>query len=280
MPIAVNAAGAHRNHTTLDIPERQLLIGMQAAPQPYMHHILFIRLDVGRLVTADPDLDVAADSLHGEELIPLGRNAAFRTVPPDVDICVSVERWPSGLLAEGRPFYTFDHITEAELARLRARAAEVAAVLGTAVPPIPGLPVGAVWVFSDPAHTLFSTEVPEGLIGDPLTLQVQGAVGLVAHDDGLAGAKWTHMERVARGDLASWLVEKREGIGRDKRLSNVHAPSDGSRILFGHSEAQVMKQHRCSKEEVEAEEKARKAKRGGKRGKKGGKATGEGSEEQ
>ena len=199
MPIVVLANGPTAAAVGHDIPERQVLIGMDDAPQPYWLHILMIRLDAARWITVDPEGDVAVDDLSEEELIPVVRGGA--------------------LPVAGRPFLVHDPLDEAALAALRARALALAEIHGAtaAIAPLSG-PAG--WYYADPALGTFGSEVPIALVADPLATKLAGAVGILR----VTPVTWVHIERVMRADVVSWRAEKREGAGRDIRLTSVAEP--------------------------------------------------------
>ena len=80
MAIVVGAAGIHRDHTTLDVPQRQFLLHMQGpgGARQYEHHVGLFKLDGARWITIDSSRNIACDDLAEEdEIIPLGRAVAF-----------------------------------------------------------------------------------------------------------------------------------------------------------------------------------------------------------
>ena len=130
MPVIVAGAGAHANHATMDVGERQVLIHMEGEPQTYWQHLLVHRLEGSRWITVDPQLTVSAEDLLGEEIIPLVRASAFPLA--------------------GRPFLCFDVLTDAALLGLRTRALALAEVHGMA-PLLAPTPCPSAWLHSDPS---------------------------------------------------------------------------------------------------------------------------------
>ena len=95
--------------------------------------------------------------------------------------------------------------------------------------PLPGVTLlsASVWVFSDTSLAHFGEEVPLALTQVVAGTKTGGAVGIVLYDspESLGAPEWVVMERVKKSSLESWKSEKREGAGRDKRLSGFSAPS-------------------------------------------------------
>ena len=62
MAVVVRAAGRFAGHCTLDVPERQCLLGLDPAQQgcSYEQHVLLVKLDGARWVALDcrGDIDV------------------------------------------------------------------------------------------------------------------------------------------------------------------------------------------------------------------------------
>ena len=214
MPALVGNVGANTAHLTLDIPERQVLIRMDDEAQDYWHHILVIRVAEARWVTCDPELHVAIDDLSGEEVIPLARAAAFPM--------------------EGRPYWAFSQLSEIELANIRTRGVALAEVHGVQLP-LSGATTGPnAWYYADTSLGCFGQEVPQHLLLDPSVTKTGGAVGIVKVDlDDGRGAEWLLCERVLRSEQSKWLADKREGSGRDPRLSAMRAVTTANeRPLF------------------------------------------------
>ena len=181
MPVIVRAAGAGSDHTTLAIPERQVLIAMDEAAEPYWAHILFFRVDAARWITCDPELQVSLDDLSAEVVVPLG---------PD-------QRFPTA----GRPILAFDHLADGQLATIRLQASQLAEIHGVALGaalPATGAAPATSWYFADPAYSKFGEVVPHQVVGAPGLARLWGSVGLVQVDDG-DGAMVTSIERL--GDV-------------------------------------------------------------------------------
>ena len=213
MPVVVRAVGVGSDHTTLPIPERQALIAMDEAAEPYWAHILFYRVEGARWITCDPELHVTLDDLTAEEVVPLG---------PD-------QRFP----VAGRPILAFDLLNDAALATIRLQAAQLAEIHGVAlgaVVPAAGAAPSTSWYFADPAYAKFGAIVPHQVVGAPALARLWGSVGLVQVDDG-DGPMVTSVERLGEADREAWLRQKREGAGRDRRLLKAAPPSSG-RLLF------------------------------------------------
>lgn len=207
MPVVVQAGGAHRNHLTLDVEERQILLEYEEDRFPFHHRLLFHAISPGVWVVGTPTLDVYSENLAGESIYPFQRAHVF---PEDT-----------------RPAFTFGALSADQLADMRQRAFQLAEVLG-------GAPVVALgnsnWVFADTAHDRFGEAVPgEWLIGNRFV--VRDAVALVQEhcDDG--SDVWTTAENVRPAHMDDWLSGKREAAGRDKRLLPLAAPGVGSAPL-------------------------------------------------
>ena len=212
--IVVGAGGAaHANHLTLDVPEKQVLIRMDDTPQAYWQHLLLLRISGSQWITCDPEGTVVVEDLGSEEVIPLSRASAFPLT--------------------GRPFLAFSDQNEVQMAAIRARAATIAEVHGVAVA-APSSAMAAMWVFADPSHPMFGHEVPAALVADAPSHRIGGSVGIAHYDaNDTRGAEWTHTERIPRTDLQKWISEKREGSGRDPRLSALHVPTSAvTRVTF------------------------------------------------
>ena len=205
MPTRVLANGPSANHLTLDVGERQVLIAMEGEPENYWHHLLLVRIAESRWVTCDPSLTLTAEDLAGEEVVPLGRATTY----PEA----------------GRPILALNALDEQQMDGIRTRAAALAEVHGVMAPEAP-VAGPSVWLFADTSLAVFGQEVKLSLVTDPVTARIGGSVGIVQHDleDG-RGADWVLMERVLRADLATWKCDKREGSGRDPRLSGLRAAS-------------------------------------------------------
>ena len=210
-PLVVQGAGgANARHLTLDVQEAQILLGMEGdgVTEPYEHFVLLTRLRPGVWICAAPDGTLSVDDLAAEdEVIPLPRAGAFPI--------------------QGRPFLCHGTHSDAEMSALRAQAMRLAEIHGAAVGPVAAAAAGDVetcWVYSDPAQKEFSKEVPIATLATAGRVETRGAVGLVQMDAvGGAAAVWTTMERLKRSDLTAWMTEKREGPGRDRRLTTTRA---------------------------------------------------------
>ena len=214
MPRVITAATPDGQDFSLNVPDRQVLVGMDGEPQRYWLHLLVQRLDGSRWVTIDPHLVIQVDDLAGEELIPVGRQMR--------------------LPLPGRPILAHDLLDDATLAGLRQRARALAEVHGA----FPGAPTAMAesvgWFHADTSLKNFGEEVSQIAVADPERMKVAGHVGLTRTTaaDGTAGS-WVFMEKVTRADLTAWRAEKREGAGRDPRLSSMAAPASVSdRPLF------------------------------------------------
>ena len=201
MPVIVTGMGPTANTLSLDVPERQELVGMELEDEGYWLHLLMVRLDQARWITVDPNLDISVDDLSGEELIPITRRSTFPAL--------------------GRPFLVHSPLDEATMTGLRVRSQAMAEIHGmpAAAAPLVG---AAGWYHADTALASFGEEVPVARVADPGATRFAGSVGLLKLD-ALTGEteKWVHIERVLRTDLEAWRAEKREGHGRDVRLSSL-----------------------------------------------------------
>ena len=204
----VTDAGAGAGVVTVDAAEKQVLIGMEDEAETMWHHLLLQRLDGARWITCDPHMEVVVEDLTGERVVPLARNAAFPL--------------------QGRPFLALPVLTDAMLANVRAQATTLAEVHGVQVG-VPAESAATMWVHADTCHPLFGNEVPSTVVADPARTHLGGSVGIALVDshDG-KGAAWTHIQRLLRTDLPKWKSEKREGAGRDPRLSSLHTPSSAT----------------------------------------------------
>ena len=218
MAVIVRDAGRFAAHTTLDVPEKQVLLILDPPEGgvEYEHHVLLRRLDAARWVCLDTNLTVDAYNMNEEEqIIPLGRNSQFPIA--------------------GRPIRALDHVTADAMNAFRARAAQLADVL---VGPMGGVAVAtassvvATWVFSDPAHPLFETPVPPEVLQSEDSFVGRKATGIVLArvDESAVEPRWTSAERVRDPDMTTWFRAKREGAGRDPRvLPMTDATSRGAR---------------------------------------------------
>ena len=217
MPVIVQdppAAGA--DHLTLDVPEHQALQGFPGDLFPQHHRLLVIHVRDAIWILATPTLEVYQDNFEGDDITPLRRSSPF----------------PLGV----RPIFAFTHLTEAELTDIRQRATALAAILGVASP-TPMVGVGdARWLYSDMALLEFNTEVPLEMMTAGDHTVVRGTTALISrvdpNDPTRVRRLWTTAERVRDIHRAAWLGEKREGAGRDPRLSSLTHDPSAPRPLF------------------------------------------------
>ena len=208
--IVRDAPGGNHDATALDIPERQVLQGYPDDHFPYHQRILLICLGAARWLLATPTLDVYADNLEDEDLIPLERGAPF----------------PVG----NRPFFCFEILSAEVLRGLRARAIALASVLGVMNPTLASDDTDAVWVFADAAIKEFATPVPAPLLSGPnVALRASKGIVPVTVDGEVVD---TFVERVIPDDMAEWIAEKRLGAGRDKRLTSLTVDDNAPVVLF------------------------------------------------
>ena len=213
-PKVVRAAPhASSTHQTLNIPERQVLEHFGADPNFTDHHrILFVRIRDAVWVCASPTHEVYESIFSGQFLTPLPTSGPFP--------------------AAGRPLFCFGNLTPAEIAALRARALQLADVLGVAQAAPATSSTTGTWRFGDTAHPSFGADVPLHLFGSDVTSFVRGGAGMVEHDAGdAAGVRWTHVELIAGADLDKWLAEKRTGAGRDPRVLPIAHPATAAPLF-------------------------------------------------
>ena len=208
--VVVSAAGAHANYLVPPMTFSQVSLVMEGAAQANWMHILLCRVEGSRWVTLDPEGGLSVDDLAQEEVTPL------------------VVGSPIPLVC--RPCLCFLGISEMELADAHVRARQLAEMLGALAAPAAlggGSAAVAVWVFADTAYADLGKEVPPTVLGAPNGARLEPPAGLVQVD----GA-WTLVQRIMPSDLDLWVVEKREGAGRDRRLSFLHRGSASARPLF------------------------------------------------
>ena len=177
MAVVVGVAGANSGHLTLDVPERQVFLGLtdeHGDPEGYEHHVLLIKLDGAKWIALDSALTVDRYDLAAEEIIPLPRAGQFP--------------------AQGRPFQTLRHITEAEMDQFKVQAMRLADVLGHPGAVAVIAVTTASGFFADPAYPLFPQAVP-GMVLQAGNFMPQGSIALVlaSASVGLA-ARWTVSE--------------------------------------------------------------------------------------
>ena len=205
MPTVVRAPPhASANHTTLDIPERQLLEFFAGDQFQGHHRVLNASLGNGRWIVTSPTLDTYATDFSGAGVVPLTRNCPFPL--------------------QDRPYFTFDHLDMATLQRMRATAAALLAVMG-GTPQPPPKAAGAEWFYADPAHERFSEAVEDYVLTADSTV-VRGCSALVV-DTAEAEESWTVLEHVTEKYKEEWFSDKREGAGRDPRLLPLPALPEG-----------------------------------------------------
>ena len=184
----------------LPCAEKVVLMGIDGEAYAYELSFLMHRIDGARCVVGDADGQLTVDDLAAEEVILLALGMEYP--------------------AEGRPFLIRDAIGEAWLASLRVRARTLAELHGAVVPNQPGLTGAPVtWRFADTAHPKFGQEVTPSTMATPGGLVVEGSTGLVNELDVSGAPRWTFVENVTTTQLEQWTKEKREGSGRDPRLS-------------------------------------------------------------
>ena len=195
-----------------NIAERIALIRIDGQPYEYDMSILLTRVVGSRWIVSDPDSVLTIDDLAAEEVIPLIPGGAY---PLD-----------------GRPFLIRD-VTEAWLMGLRARARALADMHGApAVAPLVGTDTGGKWLYADTAHPNFGEEVAAERLGVAVDVRLEDFCGLLRERGLPGGDRWTFIELVTTSDLEKYKQDKREGMGRDPRLSGLHPTTLNARPLF------------------------------------------------
>ena len=201
----VTVAGVGADLVTLGTVQcRQVLLGMQGYGEAYWHHLLLHRIRDALWVTCDPNMVVQVDDLNGEEIVPLGRGTAFP--------------------GPGRPFRTFAVLTDAQIASIFAQGDALATVHGVVVAgKVAASTDQLVWLFSDPAVDCFGDEIANQLLADARTAKLEADAGIVFYATTLGSdeAEWTSAALVKRTKIEEWRARKREGAGRDPRLSSL-----------------------------------------------------------
>ena len=193
--------------------EKLVLIKVDGADQNYDMSILLHRVEGAKWIVADADGIITMDNLANEEVIPL----------------VSGQDYPM----EGRPVLIRDVLDEGFLRVLRTQGRAMAEVHGAPVVADPGATTGAAWVYADPSHRLFGQAVASQILADPANMKVEGSCGILKEDFTIGGLpRWTFIEHVLENDTVNWKAEKRQGAGRDDRLSSLAATPYGQRPLF------------------------------------------------
>jgi hypothetical protein len=212
MPVIVHAPpGAGHATLALDIPERQVLQAYEDDHFGFHHRLLVTHLGGARWLVCTPTWDVQQVDFADEDIVPLGRAGPFPLA--------------------GRPFFAFSPPTEAQLTAMRASAATLAVVLGVVAVPLAATVADTVWLYSDSAKDQFGSEVPVEILAEVDPLLLKGSVGLTwIFENGTR--VWTTMERLRAVDRDDWLAEKREGAGRDPRLSSLKEERASHRPLF------------------------------------------------
>jgi hypothetical protein len=78
MPVVVRKPPAAPSiHTTLDVPETQVLVGYPQDPIPYHHRLLISHIAEARWVLCTPTGNVFEDDLAGEDVVPLTQSSQF-----------------------------------------------------------------------------------------------------------------------------------------------------------------------------------------------------------
>ena len=158
MPVLVrDPPHASATTLTLDIAERQLMVGYRADQFIFHQRICWIRIDGGRWIVTSPTLDTYEEDFTGQEVLPLARAGGFP-------------------LAE-RPFFCFAALSDADYARLRTAALQLADILGVTFAPATQ-PGNAQWYFSSTAYGKFGETVPIAQASDPTLTRVQESTGM------------------------------------------------------------------------------------------------------
>ena len=195
------------------VPERKVLIRVEGQiPQLCDVSFLMIRIDGPRWVVSDADGLLTVDDPSQEEVIPL---AAGGQCP-----------------APGRPFLIIDNVTKAWMAGVRGRARVMAEFHGVNIGGQPAAAGGASWRYADPAHERFSQEIEHARTTVAANVRLEDAAGLVRDILPQGGHRWTFAEYALSADLEKLQQEKREGAGRDPRLSPLPSTSFGLRPLY------------------------------------------------
>ena len=204
---------------TVDTPLRQVLMAMTTerglpAKPPYEHHLLVRRIGGSLWITCDSTLTLSVDDLQGEQVVVLGQDGLFPIA--------------------GRPFAVLPPVTAIQLNDLVVRANQLAEIQGEPAGAIGGVAPrleGGEWYFADTGHPLFGGPVPLVALAEPESVVTREGSGIPHHHDVDGARRWTFIEHVMPAAYSQWVSEKREGAGRDTRLSGLHV-SKGSPPLF------------------------------------------------
>lgn len=188
------------------------LLEIEGEAYHYEFSLLLYRVEGSRWVVADPEGTLTLDDLNAMEVIPLMAGGDY-PIP-------------------GRPFLIRRNVEDAWLSGLKARARALAELHGAPViaAPVPGqgsADTQSRWRHADTAHPRFGLEVAPELMWGGDAMIVREFAGLIRD-----GTAYTFIENVRETDVGSWIADKREGAGRDARLTPLHAVSYNKRPLF------------------------------------------------
>ena len=198
--------------STLDVPERQCLVGFFNDPNGFLwHHRLLLQPTPtpGVWIGATPDFAVELITLTQHRVVALTRASPF----------------PQQYVAQ---VYAFDEdIDAAQLRDLREQGRALLDILGITAAGAAVAPAG-VWRIADPAHKGFGEELPDTIRQAPDDEFVQRETcGMCRIDE-----EWVFCQMVLPDDYETWLESKRAGPGRDPRLIPHHGGKEGRSISF------------------------------------------------
>ena len=201
MPKIVTAVTHEGQDASLNIGDRQVLIGLDGEAERCWLHLLVFRLEVSGLLTNDRRLASQGDDLAGEESVAVARGTrlplvGWRLLFPDV--------WD-----------------EAAWTALRTRALALAAVHGVS-------PTAAITTmdavgryFADTSQSWFGTKMDQTQLTQSGRVRTAGQVGLVRlSPTGGSGVSGAELGQMTRSDWLVWMAEEREGPGRNTMLSS------------------------------------------------------------
>ena len=207
---AVTLAGPNRRpdeRLTFDVTCRQVLMEITGSPSNYEHTLLLERVQGSVWVTLDTDLNMSVEDISEFQLVILGRKSPFPLA--------------------GRPFLILAPLDRNRLMEFQSQARAMAdlhrnplvtagAAAGAVVAPDD---VDGRWYFADTGHPQFGTPVPIESLSVVEHVRREDECGMIKVMETGQQMRWTFMELVPSGKFKQWLTEKRQGAGRDKRLS-------------------------------------------------------------
>ena len=207
---AVTSAGPARradDRLTLDPACRHVMMKITGSPSDWEHMLLLERVQGSIWVTLDTYSNMAVEDISDFQPVIPGQQSPFQRAGRPLLVIAPLDR---ALLKEFQ--------SQARVMADLHRSPLVTAGPSGAAPAVAG-DVGGRWYFGDTGHPQFGNPVPIEILSVVENVRREDECGLVKVTEADQQMRWTFTEFVPLDRFERWLTEKRQGAGRDKRLS-------------------------------------------------------------